>query len=195
MPDKHSIIKGAILGVFGFLVALGGYAANYFFGWPFLFMIIIAIFLLHPAKWSLKSFIANSVVIVVLAVGLTAIGHGIIMFQKWQICSKLNPLIMEMEKYKKTQGTYPLNLEGIPKPTSLRILVVKEDEKSSIFDLNNNDAIVYLSEHEYSIYVPVTKVLIFSFTRFYAYIYSSANSKWHLDRIIWTWIGLSRKVL
>ncbi|MFA6356622.1 MAG: hypothetical protein WCY23_05895 [Candidatus Omnitrophota bacterium] len=198
MRDKQTLIKAIILGAIGFWIAFKGYGVIFYYGWIFILLLLIVSSIPPKIENLIKNITINFVIIAVLSLSLTATGQGIRMFQKWQVCNKLNPVIAELEKYKKAKGEYPLSLDSISKPGNLKILAIREpeeDNSASLFALNENDAIIYLSKNTCGACVPVTKVLIFSFTRFYAYTYSSADSAWKLERVIWTWVGASRKVL
>jgi|LSQX01.3.fsa_nt_gb hypothetical protein len=122
-----------------------------------------------------------------IATGLLYGGMVVRKFQKSRSLHELNALINQVKEFHKKTGHYPEHLDDLSFSTRLSLKAdVFNDAGVNLGGMNNYDAIVYLGADGFICIVPVTKMLPISITRFYAYIWTSRDSEWRYDYMIWT---------
>jgi len=122
-------------------------------------------------------------------------GHGLRMVRMRKVCRSVEPLLLQVEAHRAEHGKHPSRLadvEGFVSAMNQAGLRVAQGNWSpdglGLSGISHVDALIYLGEEEVACLVPVTKPLPLSFTRFYAYGWSSHRPSWEVERHVW-WLG------
>lgn len=108
------------------------------------------------------------------------------------ICTRCDPIIEAIERYRLRYGAYPESLSLIPEVQAMIVrdpIVVREGQFTkhgiNIENLSGADAVFYLKSNFYICVVPIEEKLPFSISRFYVFIRDSEEAKWRQDYLIW----------
>jgi hypothetical protein len=182
----YPLVAGLLLGAGGFHVMMTGYGVLFHYLWVFILPFVLVISLLFRPH-SLQAYLVGLGLITVIAAVLTSLGLGLLIVKKRSVCSDLNPIISELEDYRKANGTYPPDLSAVRRPGHLKIGEGQTTgEGINLEGCSDYDAVFYLSPDEFLCIVPITKVLPMSFTRVYVYRWSTGQPRWTSEELIWS---------
>ena len=195
-PFRKSLLAGGALALLLGLAGWSGYgvALYYILGLPLFFgLVLLARILADRREPSFRSFGATFAVLVGLAFLGALAGHEGRRLSCLRTCGACAPLLAALDQYQAEHGRYPSRLEeapGFPEAARTAGLRVSQGSFSKLGDMylegiNDCDAMIYLSDADYVCAVPVTRLLPFSFTRFYVYSRASRDPRWRYEKVIW----------
>ncbi|MCE9581259.1 MAG: hypothetical protein K8T20_01955 [Planctomycetes bacterium] len=117
-------------------------------------------------------------------------------FRSWRcrsVCDACEPVIAALEDCRKRQGNYPTTLADVDAAVrearekhGVRVQMGRDPRRGIAPDeLDDAEATLYADHDELICVVPVTKMFPMSFTRIELLIWSSTDSSWKEDHIIW----------
>ncbi|MEK7485306.1 MAG: hypothetical protein AABZ60_13355 [Planctomycetota bacterium] len=190
---------GKSLGVGGTLFVLGVFASLSGYHYVLIyasFFIVCCLLILSTCATRknapLFEYICNTIIITLLFILGVGIGLELLVRRKIEVCERSEKIISKLNKYKKENGVFPnsllqIDLKNVDSALNMKIKEGKfEDGGVNLDGYNDHELIVYLDAKEYLLVVPVTKKLLMSITRMYAFMRNDKSDKWEYDMIIWT---------
>jgi len=187
MNAKYPVMVGTACGAIGLALALTGYGCVAFYMRLLIWIGFAVLALPALFRRQIFQYCLHVIIITGIATGFWYGGTAIRRFQKSLVRDELNPLVNQVKDFHERNGHYPERLDELHFSTQLSLKAADFKEGDVNLDgMNTHDAVVYLGTNGFTIIVPVTKLLSMSITRFYAFIWTSQDSKWRYDYMIWT---------
>lgn len=188
----RSLGVGIMLFVVGISVAVKGYHYTLIYGSFFLvfFLLILSKCATRKNATNLE-YLCNMLIITLLFISGILIGFGVLLQKKIEVCKRSETLISKLDDYKRKKGVFPSSLSQIDMKSVSSILALKmkegafEKDGLDLEGYNDHELIVYLDAKEYLLVVPITKRLLMSFTRMYAFMRNNESKNWEYSKIIW----------
>lgn len=188
-----SLAVGVTLFVFGIYASVNGYHYTFIYASFFVVIFLLILSICTTRKnASLSEYICNALIISLLFILGNVIGLRLLVQKKNEICERSEKIISKLDDYKRKNGIFPNSLSQIDLKNVSSVLNMKIKEGNfeggglNLEGYNNYELIVYLDAKEYLLVVPVTKKLLMSFTRMYAFMRNNKSDKWEYDKIIWS---------
>lgn len=184
----YPFVIGGLLGTSGFFVMLLGYGVwLYYLRGLIVFCLFVFLSISFLPLRPLPLYLARLAIATMLCVLLTSAGLGILLLEKQATCRALVPVWVQLDYQRKATGSYPSTFSNIREPVGLKIRWEITPTGIDVNGINRCDAVFYLSPTNCYCIVPITKILPWSFTRFYVYRWSTDQPQWIIEKVMMIW--------